>query len=314
MCIVRLCAVDTVCNMPCYRPVTCWKDPDGGPISFHERKDFREIKIPCSRCIGCRIMIRDGWAFRCYAESQLHKDNCFLTLTYNEDNLPVDNSLNHRHWQLFMKSLRQKFGPMRFFMCGEYGEQFSRPHYHALVFGFRPNDMRQSNSMYSKHALFESDEVQKVWGHGYVSVGEVSLQSARYCAAYAVKKMSDKDWQDNPASVHVDKFGEIHTRIQPYAKMSLKPGIGAAWLERYRRDVLTHDGIVTHGGMKMRIPRYFDDLMELCCPDDLMDSKMRRLKKVEKLIDDNTRERLEVREQIAHAKVKFNRERKGYAL
>lgn len=300
--------------MPCYRPVTCWKDPDGGPISFHERKDWREIAIPCSKCIGCRIMVRDGWAFRAYAESQMHSENCFLTLTYSPEFVPLDNSLNHRHWQLFAKKLRKRVGPFRFFMCGEYGEQFARPHYHALLFGFRPDDLVQSNGLYSKFPIFESGLLSEVWGQGFVSVGEVSMQSARYCASYVTKKMSDKEWELSSLSHHVDKYGEIHPRVQPYCKMSLKPGIGASWLEQYKSDVMVNDSIVLKGGQRMKVPRYFDELMELFDPDELEASKLRRTEAAGRFIENNTRKRLEVRETIAQAKLKHSREVKGYAL
>lgn len=300
--------------MPCFRPVTCWKDPDGGPISFFERKDFREISIPCGKCIGCRIMVRDGWAFRAYAESQMHDENCFLTLTYSPENVPLDNSVDHRHWQLFAKRLRKGVGSFRFFMCGEYGEQFSRPHYHALLFGYRPDDMRQSNSMYSKYALFESEYLSRLWGKGFVSVGEVTMQSARYCASYVTKRMSEENWKRSELAYHVDQYGEIHERRQPYCKMSLKPGLGSSWLAAYRSDIYNNDSVVLHGGQRVKVPRYFDDLMAEFDCDELEASKLRRTKLAERFIENNSRARLEVREKCAEAKLKHTREVKGYAL
>lgn len=134
--------------MSCYRPITAFKPADGGPVLFVERKDTREIKIRCGQCIGCRIDKRDAWAVRCYAESKMHKANTFVTFTYDDDHLPVG-GLKYRDFQLMLKRLREKLGPFRFFMCGEYGEQFRRPHYHALFFGLDFPDKLKCNSVYS---------------------------------------------------------------------------------------------------------------------------------------------------------------------
>ena len=64
----------------------------------------------------------------------MHMFNSFVTLTYDDDHLPEYNSLNYKHFQDFMKRLRKSHNGVRFYMCGEYGEDFSRPHYHALLF------------------------------------------------------------------------------------------------------------------------------------------------------------------------------------
>ena len=42
------------------------------------------IKIPCGRCIGCRLDYSRQWAVRALHESMLHKDNTFVTLTFDK--------------------------------------------------------------------------------------------------------------------------------------------------------------------------------------------------------------------------------------
>ena len=96
--------------MTCYRPLTAFKPLDGGPVTFFEKPNSREIQLSCGQCIGCRIRKRENWAVRCYCESKMHQDNIFLTLTYDDEHLPSDGSLNYRHYQLFMKRLRKRSG------------------------------------------------------------------------------------------------------------------------------------------------------------------------------------------------------------
>jgi len=297
--------------MPCYRPVTVWKPLDGGPVSFRELKDHREIEIPCSKCIGCRIQRQEAWAFRCYAESKMHSRNCFITLTYDDEHLPNDCSLNHREWQLFAKKLRQKAGPFRFFMCGEYGDNTGRPHYHALLFGFDFDDKRKCNSVYSSHDLYESELLSEVWGKGFCSIGEVTYASARYVSAYTCKSVSG-DSADRYSLV--DPYtGEITVRESPYGRMSLRPGLGASWFEKYWPEVYAHGGVHV-AQKKQKIPLFFDELFAKLHPEEFDDSKFSRSKEAEKFIDNNTVGRLATREKCVIAKRKFNKERYSHAL
>jgi len=113
--------------VPCYRPVVAFQPSDGGPVIFTEKKDHRQIILPCGGCIGCRIRKREEWATRIYCEAKMHKENYFVTLTYDDTHLPVDCGLNYRDIELFHKRLRKAVGPFRFFVTGEYGEQNKRP-------------------------------------------------------------------------------------------------------------------------------------------------------------------------------------------
>jgi len=116
--------------MPCYYPIDGWKSKVVGPngkrtIVFNMRDGFSDmpIKIPCGKCIGCRLEHSKQWALRCMHESSLHKENMFLTLTYNNENLGEAATLNKKHFQNFMKRYRKYAAPtkIRYFHCGEYG-------------------------------------------------------------------------------------------------------------------------------------------------------------------------------------------------
>ena len=119
--------------MACFHPVIGFRakypNPDSGrtPLVFSARDAADPddpLKIPCGRCIGCRLERSRQWAIRCVHEASLYERNCFITLTFSPEHFPKDRSLNKRDFQLFIKRLRKKFGPgVRYFHCGEYGEQ-----------------------------------------------------------------------------------------------------------------------------------------------------------------------------------------------
>jgi len=130
--------------MACYHPIQAWrskkvnKETGKRSIVFQRSEAFVDmpVVVPCGQCIGCRLEKSRQWAIRCVHESKCHDDNIFVTLTYNNENLPKDGSLCLADLQKFMKRLRKKYGAgIRYFACGEYGEKLKRPHYHVCIFG-----------------------------------------------------------------------------------------------------------------------------------------------------------------------------------
>lgn len=318
--------------MACYKPVTAWRHPEGGALSFSERKEYREITIKCGQCIGCRLEKREAWTLRCIAESKMHAENSFITLTYDEAHYPQYGSLNYEHFQLFLKRLRRKVvryekrlvevkpgiykeksvpvNPIRYFMCGEYGENLERPHYHALLFGFGFPDRVRCNSIRSAHPIFRSPLLEELWDKGFSSIGELNEATARYCCAYAVKKVTGDLADDHYSRVDIST-GQIVSVEPEFVCMSLKPGIGETWLKRFWTDLYNvHDAMVVNG-KKHKIPKYFDRQMDKIKPM-LMDSiEFERTKRAEVHLENNTRERLEVREQVEAARLAFNNERRN---
>ena len=101
--------------MGCNKPLTAYKGNGGGiTFNFSERfVDLPPLKLPCGRCHGCRVEKSKQWAIRLQNESRLHAVSCFLTLTYDDENLPEGNTLVKEHAQKFIRALRDTLYPLR---------------------------------------------------------------------------------------------------------------------------------------------------------------------------------------------------------
>lgn len=187
--------------MPCYHPIDAWRpDSYSGDKKLIFKYDVQrcggrltpDIKVPCGRCVGCRLERSRQWAMRCMHEAKMHKQNCFITLTYNEENRPYNDDLNYQDFQLFMKRLRERFQgtTIKFYMCGEYGPKLGRPHFHACLFGIDFPDRKLWKVTDSKSKLYRSEILEKLWTKGFSSVGDVNFESAAYVARYIMKKVT----------------------------------------------------------------------------------------------------------------------------
>lgn len=297
--------------MACYRPLTVFRPLEGGAVSFRELKNSRETKIKCGNCVGCRIERQEMWSIRCLAESKMHAENCFLTLTYDDDHLPLYGALVPRDLQLFVKRMRNECGKFRYFAVGEYGEKDKRPHYHMLVFGYNFPDRVRCNSVYSKRPVYRSDLLERVWKYGFSTIGDVTYASAKYVAGYVLKKVSYQG-ADHLYERLDYRTGEIQVVPREFARMSLKPGIGHSWLVKYWRDLYAtgHDAFIVDG-RKHKIPRYFDEQMDKLVPLLMDEVEYRRYLGAEKYSADNTADRLAVREQVKLASIAFEKGKKG---
>ena len=185
--------------MPCYYPnkahSTGTRKNGKSIIKFGlpTHQDQNSIELPCGQCIGCRLAHSQTWAIRVLHESTLHERNCFITLTYNEENLPENGSLDKKHFQNFMKYLRRDFGPeIRFYQCGEYTDKPNfRPHYHAIIFN---HDWLDKEAFTENEGIitYTSEKLQKIWGKGFTTTAEVTFESAAYVARYTLKKITGK--------------------------------------------------------------------------------------------------------------------------
>lgn len=293
--------------MTCYRPLSAWKTEEG-PVVFAERGKniVAPITLKCGQCIGCRAERVQFWAVRCVCESKMHKRNSFITLTYDDDHLPMYGSLVPSHFQGFMKRLRERLRShvsIRFYACGEYGDSFDRPHYHALIFGYGFDDRVRANSIYAREDVYRSELLESCWPYGFSSIGEVSFASAQYVAAYATKRFTGKGASDHYSRVDT-ATGEIVSIEPEFGRMSLRPGIGAKWLEQFWRETYVNDSVRVNG-RDFRVPRYFDNQLMHIASHVMTDVEMERLAKALQYAGDCTPERLAVREVVHASRTQF---------
>lgn len=200
-------------------------------------------------------------------------------------------------------------------MCGEYGthtqeqspnalEKYGktgRPHYHAIIFGHDWDDL-EFHAKRGENNLYRSQTLTDLWGMGHASSGSVTLQSAAYVARYTIKKISGKALESINHETSLKPYerldkntGEIISILPEYTNMSLKPGIGHDWFQKYSTDVFPDDFVVIDGKEKPT-PGYYFKLFEKLDPEGAQLIKAHRIEDLELYADDLTYERLETRE------------------
>lgn len=232
------------------------------------------ITVKCSKCINCRLAHAQEWSLRCMHEASMWPHNIFVTFTYDDDNLPPGWDLDYRDFQLFMHKLRKSApGRGRFFMCGEYGEINSRPHYHAILFNCAFSDQKFHKRI-DGIDYYTSERLSSLWGKGFVLFGAVTLASAGYVARYNLKKITGDDAGSYYQFVD-PRTGEVFIRKTPFCESSNRPGIGHDWFQEFWPDCFPCDFLV-HGGKKFPVPRYYTKLYERMSVEDAEDIKRKR--------------------------------------
>lgn len=285
--------------MPCYSPLAAHRAEGGGKFIFGSPKGqlaCGELSLPCGQCIGCRLDRSVDWAVRVMCESQLHRYSSFVTLTYSDENLPYGGVLHYRHFQLFMKKLRKKLGPVRFFMCGEYGDKLWRPHFHAALFGAAFADRYPWRKSSAGFQLYRSELLDSLWDLGGAEIGDLSFESAAYIARYCMKKITGDGAEAHYGRL-VPDTGEVVQLPPEFARMSLRSGIGSDWIDKFKFDVIPRDSVVMHG-REVPIPRFFLDRLS---EEELGAYQVRRYAALPLDSVDGRYDRLRVREIVARA-------------
>lgn len=252
--------------MCCIRPLKAGFIPSGNITFSTKLSDKTQVgfEFECRKCLPCRLNIAREKAVRCYHESKMHQDSIFLTLTYNEENLKSP-KLQYLDFQLFMKSLREKITrgitdkelkdklKISYMVTGEYGEQNKRPHWHAIIFNYRPKDSKYHYTTDAGQYVYTSKTLTDLWGKGKTEFGTVTIESAGYVARYAAKKL-----------VHgPDQEHDYH----PIHKTSSRRALGRSWIEKYYEQTFNHGYIILPNGTKSKIPRYYTDWLRKHHPE-----------------------------------------------
>lgn len=285
-------------------------------------------------------------------ESQLHKANSFITLTYNkealtktrdefedspsrvrrlatreerknkgrpqetEQNQRIADSLSKRDAQLFMKRLRKQLTTqnpstrIKFYLVGEYGDKNKRPHFHAAIFGEDfAADRYPIGKSPSGLPLYSSPTLEKAWGKGYVSIGDLTFESAAYIARYVMKKINGAQAHHHYQR-HDPDTGEVYWITPEFALMSRGgrkgKGIAHGWFQKFGTDAYPHDFVVMNGHQH-KPPRYYDQLYALLDKEGATLMKLEREFTSRSQAADNTPRRLRVKEKVALARIAQNR-------
>ncbi len=307
--------------MPCYTPLQGYKDITTGALVFNKNNTHSKMEVACGQCLGCRVDHRLMWSIRIVHEASMHVSdhgNSWATLTYRDASacterqyknghfIPPDYSLQPSHVSDFIRSLRRgnKDHKIRYFYCGEYGDENQRPHYHICIFNHEFTDetlWKDDEGLYT----YTSAELQKHWPWGFTTVAPLNLRNASYTAGYALKKITGQRANDH--YLRCNEHGEAYWLLPEYIRMSTgrgKPsGLGAKFYAKYESDIFPSDTspIPGHGQSEL-VPRYYQNILAEQNASMLENIKELRQEFIQKHADDFTPERLRDKYICAQAK------------
>lgn len=239
-------------------------------------------RIDCGVCRDCRLAKARDWSVRCAHEAELYEGRClFIDLTYADEHLPK-NGVEPKVLTQFIKDLRNKNRSLkktkvhvpdkykdrarfennliRYFGVGEYGEKFSRPHYHVILFNW--DDPKRYFWKRSKKGtlLYRSPILDEIWTYGHVTCSTFSPECAAYAARYTLKKITGE-----PAHDHylIENPDGTTTRQNPeFQRQSNRPGIGHDWIEQHWKETFARDFVIVNG-KKLPVPKYYDTWLKV---------------------------------------------------
>lgn len=207
------------------------------------------IDVPCGKCAACLSNKRTEWSIRLQEELKIADSAHFITLTYDDENLPPDGNLHKKDLQKFFKRLRknEKEKKIRYYAVGEYGTINNRPHYHIILFNLVSDvdisaisdsdgiGMIHSKMHNQKHRIDVQSIIEKAWKNGIVHVGTVTRASISYCTSYVIQKFVDME------------------KTKPFALMSKRPAIGANYVSEHEKSKPYYQD----GANKKSLPRFY---------------------------------------------------------
>jgi len=260
------------------------------------------LTVPCGHCNFCLANRRADWTFRLYQESKHASSAHFLTLTYDDAHLPAGKTLVYKDLQNFWKRMRAYGINLRYYACGEYGEESNRPHYHAIIFGYDWPDKRHYATNSRGDRRYVSQALDTQWSFGKCEIGSVTPESCGYVARYVMKKIVGEQAKEHYQRID-PLTGEVHDLLPEYVNMSTRPGIGHGFFHKFKDELISQDSVLVKG-RKVKLPKYYDKLIDKEDPYQLEMMKFDRSTKANERKENNTPERLAVREEVKHAQIR----------
>ncbi|UIB81472.1 replication initiator protein [Flyfo microvirus Tbat2_158] len=208
--------------------------------TIYTESDVQQLR--CRKCVNCLQQRAREWATRAQIELKYHSSSCVLTLTYATS----PRSVSKQHVQKFLKRLRKRLGiNIRYIISAEYGTLHRRPHYHAIIFGWCPDDCIKFTSVKNK-VYYTSQLLTDVWGHGLATVDRgVSKKAITYCVGYVLGKL------DNSFPQGLEP---------PFQLMSSRPAIGRLYFDEHFNELCENQTIYVDGSPSFVI-EYYDRLL-----------------------------------------------------
>jgi hypothetical protein len=214
------------------------------PQCLYQRM-IEDLPVQCGKCIYCKRKRVQGWAFRLQNQDMHSCMSFFVTLTYDTENLEFCQNkrptLYPNHVTLFMKIFRKRFKnkALKYYVCGEYGSNKKRPHYHMILF---VND-------HSPTAIEVCNWIETDWKYGSTFTGTVTGESIAYVLKYISKPPSVPQYRGD-------------TRTPEFQRVS--KGLGIQYLndrtkQWHINDLLIRSYLPHKSGDKGAIPRYYKD-------------------------------------------------------
>ena len=225
--------------------------------------------LPCGKCVECIARRISGWSFRLRKEGERSSSSFFLTLTYDTKYVPITEkgymTLDRQDPTKWLKRLRKhifkqgKQTKIKYYLCGEYGSERDRPHYHVIIFNVELEDligktnaiMALNNKELMLNGKFNFN--CPTWGLGSITIGDVSNASIGYVLKYMVKDPK------KPIPRHAND-----DRIPIFSNMS--KGLGDNYLNEqnikwHKNDINNRYYIPIEDGKKIAMPRYYKQKM-----------------------------------------------------
>ena len=252
---------------------------------LNDNGKYKAVQIRCfNQCIGCLEDRAKEWATKCYLESLYHDESYFITLTYDDNHLPISNTMTtskgeifyddgtwnsyieYEHVRSFIRKVRdwqrEKYGinGIKYFGCGEYGGKEGRAHFHIIMFGLHlePNDVRVHEISKDGNVTYKCEELSKCWvmpnerrgqaePMGFITVAEVNWQTSRYVAGYVQKKEFKNTKDEYEYFTNKEAYYSRRGQTPERLFMSTQGGIGKRYFDEHAREFFEDGYIMIHG-------------------------------------------------------------------